>query len=332
MKHNVVPFLWGMQGVGKTQSIAQIAESKGLGFIHLHLATQEVGDLVGLLKHNEDGTVSHARPEWMPIDGQGILFLDELNRAHPDVIQAMFSLITSRTIHMHKLPVGWKIVSAGNYQSDEFTVTDTSDQAWMSRFCHLHFEPSVDEFIMFAEKRGAIDVADFISEHKELLEPSKRARTEVKVTPDRRAWLEMIAKLDTEDMDESTRMEVYSGIIGTAAAASYLTFKKNPERRIRLRDITDNYSKVKERISLLNSKNEVRFDLLASPLKELETKSDDKDFTLNENQKTNLRQYFQDVPKELAVQSVKVLAKSKNKSIIDLVNEPSFVNALTRGL
>ncbi len=42
LKHNVVPFIWGHQGVGKTQSIAQVAKAAKVGFIHLHLATQEV--------------------------------------------------------------------------------------------------------------------------------------------------------------------------------------------------------------------------------------------------------------------------------------------------
>jgi MoxR-like ATPase len=146
LKNNIVPFTWGNQGIGKTQSIAQVAAQAGIGFVHLHLATQEVGDLVGLLMIQADGTVKHARPEWFPTEGEGIIFLDELNRAHPDVIQAMFSFITSKTIHTHKLPDGWKIVAAGNYQSDQFNVTDTSDAAWMSRFCHIELQPTVQEF------------------------------------------------------------------------------------------------------------------------------------------------------------------------------------------
>jgi len=124
MKHDIVAFLWGVQGVGKTETVRQIADSNGGGFVHLHLATQEVGDLVGLLKHNNDGTVSHACPEWLPTPqaieagrfaSTGIVFLDELNRAHPDVLQAIFSLVMGKTIHTHKLADGWKIVVAGNY-------------------------------------------------------------------------------------------------------------------------------------------------------------------------------------------------------------------------
>jgi hypothetical protein len=202
----------------------------------------------------------------------------------------------------------------------------------MSRFCHLHFEPSVDEFIVYAETKGATDVADFIAEHRELLEPNRRSKAEVKVTPDRRAWLEMIAKLDNEEMDESTRMEVYSGIVGTAAAASYLTFKKNPERRVRLRDVLSNYSSVKERLKSLNSKKETRFDLLASPLKELEIKAQETGFELNSLQLDNLKAYFLDIPKELASQSLKILTKTNSKSLLNLMNDSAFVSKMVKGL
>lgn len=326
-KHNIVPFLWGMQGVGKTQVVKQVANEANVGFIHLHLATQEVGDLVGLLRHNDDGTVSHARPEWLPISGKGVLFLDELNRAHPDVIQACFSLITSRTIHTHTLPEGWKIVAAGNYATDEFTVTDTSDRAWMSRFCHLDFEPTSAEFVAFAEKREAFTVADFISEHGELLESKNRKKPDLNITPDRRAWLEMIAPLENESIDEETRMKIYSGIVGMTAASRFLNFKNTKERRLRLRDILSDYSKVKDRVKSMNKDKDTRYDALAAPIQELEAKVET-GVGLEPNEVENLKQYFLDVPKELLAQTIKKLGRANFKGKTDLLNDPVFAKRL----
>lgn len=329
MKHNVVPFIWGMQGVGKTQGVKQVANAANVGFIHLHLATQEVGDLVGLLKHNEDGSVSHARPEWLPLSGEGILFLDELNRAHPDVIQACFSLITSKTIHTHRLPDGWKIVAAGNYQSDEFTVTDTSDQAWMSRFCHLHFEPTWNEFVAYAEKREAFTVADFIAEHSELLE-KKGKRPDINITPDRRAWLEMIAPLENETLEQETRMEIYSGIVGQIAASLFLSFKNTKERRIRLRDITRDYAAVKERVKACNKDKDTRYDALNAPISELEAKLESGG-GLEPSEVENLKKYFLDVPKELLVQTFKKLGRIPNfKGKNELLNDPVFAKRFVK--
>lgn len=331
IKHNIVPFLWGHQGVGKTQVVKQVANASNIGFVHLHLATQEVGDLVGLLKHNDDGTVSHARPEWLPTEGRGILFLDELNRAHPDVIQACFSLITSRTIHTHCLPEGWKIVAAGNF-GDDMTLTDTSDAAWLSRFCHIEFKPSSAEFVAFAESRDAFSVADFISEHTELLEMKGRKSLSeyVTPTPDRRSWLEMIAPLENESMEDSTRMEVYSGIVGVSAASRFITFKNTKERRIRLRDILRDYSSVREQVLSFNKDKDTRYDALSAPLQELEAKVTG-GMGLEPSEVENLKKFFLDVPKELSNQTFKKLGrvlffKGKN----ELLNDPEFTKRLVR--
>lgn len=328
IKNNVVPFIWGMQGIGKTQTIKQVAQQQGVGFIHLHLATQEVGDLVGLLVQNGADTVKHARPEWLPTEGEGILFLDELNRAHPDVIQACFSLITSRTIHTHELPPGWKIVAAGNYQSDEFTVTDTSDSAWMSRFCHIHFEPTAAEFITFAESRNAFTVADFIAEHSELLE-KKGKRPDINITPDRRAWLEMIAPLEEENLDKETRMEIYSGIVGQVAASRFMNFRENPgEKRLRLRDIMRDYSKVQVQVKACNKDKDTRYDALNAPISELETKLE-QSYKFSTEELMNLKQYFLDIPKELLSQTFKKFGRMP-KSKVDtefmntVFNDPAF--------
>lgn len=321
MKHDIVPFLWGVQGVGKTETVKQIAAAEGVGFVHLHLATQEVGDLVGLLKHNDDGSVSHARPEWLPtaetieqgkFPAKGIVFLDELNRAHPDVLQAIFSLVMGKTIHMHRLADGWKIVAAGNYASGEFTTTDMSDKALMSRFCHLDFEPTVAEFVDYAEKNGAATVAGYISEQPESLEHQKREKVDHNTTPDRRSWLKMIGPLEMESMNEKDRFEVYSGILGNVAASSFLQWKKSAERKIRLSDILNDYPVHQEKVKKMGKgKKEARFDALAAPIDELVSKLQNPE---NRNmmslpQVENLKQFFLDIPRELVLSTVKKLAE-----------------------
>lgn len=330
LKRNIVPFIWGFQGVGKTQVVSQVAKDLGYGFVHLHLATQEVGDLVGLLVHDSDGTVRHARPEWFPTEGKGVIFLDELNRAHPDVIQAMFSFITSKTIHRHKLPEGWKIVAAGNYQSEEMTVTDTSDKAWMSRFCHIEFDPTKAEFCAYAEKRGAESVADFISEHEEMLEASKRSKPNLEITPDRRAWLDMIAPLEDESFDAETRYELYKGIVGTAAASSFSSFRNSKERKLRLRDILTDYPNVKQRVKDLNKDKETRFDALRAPLAEFEVKCVDPAFQFSDTACDNFKQYLLDVPLEMVYAFQKVIGKAKFQNKERLLNDKDFIGKLVK--
>lgn len=324
MRNRVVPFLWGAQGVGKTCVVKQIAKENNVGFVHLHLATQDVGDLVGLLIDCGEGRVSHARPKWMPDSGEGIIFLDELNRMHPDVMQAMFSFVTEGTIHTHKLPEGWRIVAAGNFQSNMFNVTDTSDAAWMSRFCHLDFNPTKEEFIVFAENNGALTVADFVRTNPELLETKQKERiNKSMITPDRRSWMDMISRLELEESLEPMRFEIYEGIVGTSAAASYLTFKKKSEDRLSGRDIIYRYSTVKRRILDASDPKSQRFDVLNTAVEELFTMLPA--LTLDDLCVKNIQDFILDVPMEMSLKMSKKLNESSWKQKNKIVNNPEFV-------
>lgn len=323
LRNKIVPFLWGQQGVGKTQTVKQVAKEGGYAFIHLHLATQEVGDLVGLLVQNGD-TVKHARPEWFPTEGKGIVFLDEINRCHPDVMQAMFSFVTEGTIHQHKLPSGWSVVAAGNYQTAAFNVTDTSDAAWMSRFCHIDFQPSPEEFTVYAESQDAFTVADFVRTHVEQLEVKHKERLNTAmITPDRRSWLDMIARLEKEAEIEDMRYELYSGIVGQTAAASFQTFKKVQEERLRGRDILNVYSRVRERVLKAADPTSQRFDVLNTAVEEIFTMLPTME--LSAQSLENFSSFMLDVPLEMSLKISKKLHdctwSQKNK----ILNNPDFV-------
>jgi hypothetical protein len=324
-KHRITPFIHGGQGKGKTQTIKQVANELGLGFVHLHLATQEVGDLVGLLVHGKDGTVKHARPEWFPTANEGILFLDELNRAHPDVLQAMFSLITEGTIHTHKLPEGWHIVAAGNYNSNQFNVTDTSDAAWLSRFCHIDFQPSKEEFVTFAEYRNAETVADFIRTHGELLEQAQTHKdTFDSITPNRRAWLEMIAPLESEESIEQFRYEVYSGIVGKTAATTFMTHKIHNEKRLSAKDVLNNYPKVSKKVQKMFEGNENRFDIVNSTVEEILTYLEGKN--VSNVYVENFKAFLLDIPLELGLKVIKRLSNLNWSQKNEILNSAEFVN------
>ena len=326
MRSNVVPFIWGSQGMGKTQTVKQVAADLGGGFIHLHLANQEVGDLVGLLVHGSEGTVHHARPEWFPTSGSGVIFLDELNRMHPDVMQAMFSFITDGTIHTHKLPAGWSIVAAGNYQNNDFQVTDTSDSAWMSRFCHIDFRPTAEEFVVYAEAKGAETVASFIRD-----QPSNLEKELVKgfdftaVTPDRRAWLDRIASLEADETIDNERFELYQGLVGPAAAAAFLTHKKKAEKALNIRQILTTYDKVRAKVLEASKDGDARFDFLNQPIAEFLTmlKADTKVLG-TEAALVNFKQFLLDIPLELSQRVFKDMEKMVFVNKTKLLNDSTF--------
>jgi hypothetical protein len=328
-KHKIVPFLHGNQGIGKTQVVKQCAKEYDLQFIHLHLATQEVGDLVGLLIKNEDGTVKHARPEWFPTDGQGVIFLDELNRAHPEVLQAMFSFITEGTMHQHKLPSGWNIVAAGNYQNNEFTTTDMSDAAWLSRFCHIDFKPTTEEFILYAEDSEAFDIAGFIRENGDCLERKAKENNIDFITPDRRAWLTMIAPLDNEKSIDNERYELYIGCVGQSAAASYLTYKNKKEKAISGTQVLNQYEKVRETILLYSQNKNSRLDMITKTTNEILTRLKNNSETFkDEKQMCNLKEYLLDIPKESMLTFIDEVSKMSCVEKSLFLNDKEFSKRL----
>lgn len=333
LKHDVVPFLWGNQGIGKTQSIKQYAKENNLGFVHLHAATQDVGDLVGLLIKTDDGRVKHARPEWMPTEGEGIFFLDELNRASSEVLQALFSFITEGTIHTHRKPLGWKIVAAGNYQNNSFNVTDTSDAAWLSRFCHIDVKPDVAEFVSFAEDKNNFSVASFIRENPNCLESDGSTFDKSFIKPDRRAWIDMIGLLenDCETLGDSM-FEVYAGCVGTAAASSFIANKKKQEKTFSIKEILKDYPKVRPKVlAICSNGSDVRLDILNSPIEELIIALQKYKDILVMSDIDNLIQFLIDIPLEL---SMKLFDSIKSIDFLhkkDLMNNARFVEHILKG-
>lgn len=322
-------FFWGKQGVGKSELLEATCKSLGLGFVRLNLAAQEVGDIVGLLDKTENGFVRHLMPEWFPTEGKGIIYLDEFNRAHPDVIQAIFPLLTEFQFHTHLLPEGWAVFAAGNHASNEFNVTDTSDAALLSRFCHVDFHPTVEEFVFFAESKGsdgADMVADFARAHPEMLETNSGKAYDVfeKVTPDRRSFLRYIAKLEEEKAIEDFRFEVYQGIIGKSAAASFIAYKNKAEKRITSKDILRRYDKVRDQVfALFKDTKDVRFDSLNGTVEEIFLYLEGN--TLPDKEIDCLKQFILDIPMEMCMKMAQKMEKLNWAQKNLILNNKEFV-------
>lgn len=336
LKNNIVPLFWGSQGTGKTTLVKKLGKELGYdSVIHLCLSTQEVGDLVGVLLEQPDGTAKHTRPNWFPERGKHLLFLDEINRTHPDVIQAVFTLILEGKIHQHVLPKGCAIIAAANYANNNFNTTDISDNAFMSRFAHIDFKPTVEEFCSYADSQGAESVADFIRAYPAMLEASSADnKFDFNViTPDRRAWNDFIAPLEKHPELDDVRYELYSGIVGSSAAASFLTWKNQQEATISGKNVILNYKKYQKKVlEIVNADvKDVRLDVLNQTVEGLFAYLDEncvknKEMLTNE-QIENIKQFIKDIPLELGLKMIKQMGKSRWTQRDDIISNPEFVEA-----
>lgn len=223
--------LTGRHGIGKSQILTHYFESKGMRVVALFLGQMsDPGDLLGLpTKDEATGKTAFMPPYWFPVDGQPVvLFLDELNRARPEILQTVMDLVLNRKLAGRLLPEGSRIISACN-DGDEYQLTDL-DPALVSRFNIYTFRPTVEEWLLWATRKGLDErVINFIQTNPELLDRSGDTKEEqgLEKDPDRRAWEKVARVMENISDPKQVHQKIVAGIVGVQAAARlFLSLQK----------------------------------------------------------------------------------------------------------
>tara|TARA_Y100000310_G_scaffold326858_1_gene392353 strand:- start:4793 stop:5875 length:1083 start_codon:yes stop_codon:yes gene_type:complete len=244
----------GRHGIGKSEVVYQIAEQLKLDMVERRASQMTEGDLVGLPVIKGD-TTSWNPPDWfkMACNAPVCLFLDEVDRAVVEVRQGIFELTDSRKLNGHKLHPGTVIFAAvnGGENGQHYQVGDM-DPAELDRYTVFDVEPSIEDWLKYAE--GKIDeiVWNFINqnrahlEHRDDFEPNK-------VYPSRRSWFRFDKTLkNTKLLERPTPILTFlaQGFVGPEAALAFNDYVKNYERRVSVDDllsgkVTKNAKKMK---------------------------------------------------------------------------------------
>lgn len=221
-------FLWGPPGVGKSQVVHQAAHEMGLEIIDIRAVLLDPVDLRGLPRIDEEGVSQWCAPSFLPRQGSGILFLDELNAAPPLVQAACYQLVLDRRVGEYILPDGWSVVAAGNRDKDR-AVTHRMPSALANRFVHLNFTVDTAEWLAWAEKSElSAEIIDFISFRPSLLH-SFDPDHDTHAFPTPRSW-EFAAKLFAGRPGDELLGELLEGTVGKGAATELLGFLRIQER------------------------------------------------------------------------------------------------------
>lgn len=218
--------LVGRHGIGKSEILTEYFSAKGMKVVTLFLGQMsDPGDLIGLPNKSGEKT-DFLPPYWFPLDGQPIvLFLDELNRARPEVLQTIMDLALNRKLAGRQLPEGSRIISAIN-AGDEYQITDL-DPALVSRFNIYNFLPTTSEWLLWADKHK-IDsrITQFIQNEPVWLDGNEGQKkgidTGLDKSPDRRAWAKVSAAIERIDTLEEVHKKLIAGIIGPAATSRFI--------------------------------------------------------------------------------------------------------------
>ena len=240
--------LVGNHGIGKSEILTDYFSGKGMKVVPLFLGQMsDPGDLIGIPNRNDTtGKTEFMPPYWFPLDGKPVvLFLDELNRARPEVLQTIMDLALNRTLAGRRLPDGSRIISAVN-AGDQYQLTDL-DPALVSRFNVVTFRPTAQEWLLWAEKVG-VDARgrDFIRENPMWLDKNPDAKegadTGLDKTPDRRGWKRVSDILKTAGDISPIVTKAIAAIVGPKAASA-LAGSVSARKILSGREVLQNFEK-----------------------------------------------------------------------------------------
>jgi hypothetical protein len=235
--------IYGSPGVGKSEQVFQALE-EGETLIDLRLNSLDSIDLRGLpvVKKDKDRNptqVEWVRPEFIPWEGKGILFLDEINTAAPSVQNPALQLVLDRKVGSHKLGKDWYIVAAGNKADDKAHVYPLSS-ALRQRFAIYHYQPDHNTWTNWAVKNDIHPhVIGFISFKPDLLiQPSI---DEESSNPSPRSWYYVSQRLHA---GQNNLSDIRS-VVG-AAANEFMAYQTVCENIPKISDILDGKLEWKE--------------------------------------------------------------------------------------
>jgi hypothetical protein len=222
--------LWGAPGVGKSALVAQAARACGVPMIDLRLSQLEPSDLRGM-PYQKDGRVEWAIPAMLPDalrhGARGVLFLDEINAALPQVAAAAYQLILDRRLGDYLLPAGWAILAAGNRLGDR-GVTYAMPAPLANRFTHVELEPAIEDWLAWAAGAGVeARLCAFLHQRPDLLMVFPE-RANVYAFPSPRSWVFADRALRKFGDDEELLEPALIACVGEVAGLLFMAYLQRP--------------------------------------------------------------------------------------------------------
>lgn len=248
----IIPFLTSSPGVGKSSVVLQAAQDmaketkkefyifngnsmhpqdyveKEFGFIDLRANMMTTMDLYGLPTFTDDKQAyMFARPDMIPMHGQGIIFVDELPQASPSTMGGFSEAFLEHRIGKHIIPKGWKFAVAGNRQKDRADAHKVPTHI-KDRMNELILEFSLDDWIEWATKTELHPAVIAFAKYRPNLLNSFDPKLDTNCTP------RSVAKAAQHiDAPANIRFALLSGAIGEGPAgemeAMIKVFKELPD-------------------------------------------------------------------------------------------------------
>jgi GTPase SAR1 family protein len=311
--------LRGDHGIGKSSLVRQLTRRikekegrKDYPIIDRRLSQMTQGDIIGLPIISDDRT-RYMPPDWykMACERPVVLFLDELNRAEVEVMQAAFQIVLDRELNGHRLHPETRVYSAVNTGAT-YNVNQM-DPALLDRFFVVDVNFTLEEWVKWAKTDGGltIEVIDFVIRNPTWLTTPKKFNPG-SVMPSPRSW-EFADKNIRSLIVEGRTTNVYdlakirrrmSGYLGVDAAMCFVE-DLNSQFRFSGADIMERYSEIRDLI------RRDRIDVMVSAVEKVDSYCSGIN-AVNEIQAANLKLFIWDLEKDHRVTLWQRLAKGGN--------------------
>lgn len=171
--------IWGAPGIGKTAILMNILDEMKSDFPDYQLIVKTLSNetpdnftLPAYVEIDGEKKATDIPKTWLPVYkptgdtakdtqlneacGKGLLFVDELSRATPQVLNVILPLVNEGMFNGYKLGSGWTIIVASNREEDETSGQTNIGNALSNRFAQVYYEPTVHTWREWADKQGFI--------------------------------------------------------------------------------------------------------------------------------------------------------------------------------
>lgn len=250
---NVPVLVWGGPGIGKTTAIEQLAAEEGVPCEVVIGSIHEPADFNGLPVVRPEGGVVMEAPAWahrLADAGRGYCVLDELSNCSNAVQAALLRVALNKVVGNVTLPEGVKVIAAANEAANAADFYELSPPL-ANRFLHVKVaaDPAewtvgitmgfnsaaevagVDPHTPEREVASLAHIAAFITTQPDLLyvEPTDSAQAGG-AWPSPRTW-HMLGRVLAHlgDSDNAGRVIAAKGLVGEAAAMTFLTWSEHAD-------------------------------------------------------------------------------------------------------
>jgi hypothetical protein len=264
---NIAVLVQGPTGVGKSYLVKDIARHFEMPVVDVRGSTMDESGVTGIpdFEGSKSSGVSYfLTTSWFKraCDGPVVLFLDEMNRSLPQVMQSFFQIVLDRELgndadgnprRLHPETRVFAAVNAGN----EYDVNEM-DPALLRRFWVCEFQSDADDWLVWAADNGiSRALQDFIRVNPAELRIDPSSVEPGKVVANPASWHRLDSSLDHmgwrpdafagQGVPEGF-YHVCAGFVGTEAAAKFIDHIRSLSSDVSAEDVLDNWDGVSDRV------------------------------------------------------------------------------------